>query len=160
MEILTFTTLYPSQTRPQHGIFVETRLRKLVESGAVDARVMTPCPWFPFASFESESEFDGRGYWVAFEPVAFTATTGEGLSTNMDAGAPQPLAHYAATGICDGDVGRQVLQPVNADGSSVWKQGRTVPVKRFWRSTSAGSAAAAAVATRRSEAVMMRKGIK
>jgi teichuronic acid biosynthesis glycosyltransferase TuaC len=29
---------------------VETRLRKLVESGAVSARVVSPCPWFPFAS--------------------------------------------------------------------------------------------------------------
>lgn len=50
MQILTFTTLYPSATRPQHGIFVETRLRKLVESGRVEARVVAPCPWFPFVS--------------------------------------------------------------------------------------------------------------
>lgn len=50
MQILTFTTLYPSAARPQHGIFVETRLRKLVESGAVAARVVAPSPWFPFAS--------------------------------------------------------------------------------------------------------------
>ena len=50
MQILTFTTLYPSEARPQHGIFVETRLRKLVESGAVRARVIAPCPWFPFMS--------------------------------------------------------------------------------------------------------------
>ncbi|MFZ3236447.1 MAG: glycosyltransferase family 4 protein [Stellaceae bacterium] len=50
MQILTFTTLYPSASRPQHGIFVETRLRKLVESGAVAARVVAPCPWFPIAS--------------------------------------------------------------------------------------------------------------
>ena len=50
MRILTFTTLYPSAARPTHGIFVETRLRKLVESGAVSARVVAPCPWFPFAS--------------------------------------------------------------------------------------------------------------
>jgi hypothetical protein len=28
-----------------------------------------------------------------------------------------------------GDAGHQVLQPVNADGSSVFKQGSTVPVK-------------------------------
>ena len=47
LSILTFTTLYPSATRPQHGIFVETRLRKLVDSGAVAARVVAPCPWFP-----------------------------------------------------------------------------------------------------------------
>jgi teichuronic acid biosynthesis glycosyltransferase TuaC len=50
VQILTFTTLYPSASLPQHGIFVETRLRKLVESGAVAARVVAPCPWFPFAS--------------------------------------------------------------------------------------------------------------
>src|SRR5713101_7729380 len=50
MQILTFTTLYPSEARPQHGIFVETRLRMLVESGALDARVVAPCPWFPLAS--------------------------------------------------------------------------------------------------------------
>jgi teichuronic acid biosynthesis glycosyltransferase TuaC len=50
LRILTFSTLYPSTARPTHGIFVETRLRKLVESGAVSARVVAPCPWFPFAS--------------------------------------------------------------------------------------------------------------
>lgn len=50
MRILTFTTLYPSAARPTHGIFVETRLRKLAESGAVSARVVAPCPWFPSAS--------------------------------------------------------------------------------------------------------------
>jgi hypothetical protein len=36
---------------------------------------------------------------------------------------------YASSGMCDGDVGHQVLLPINADGTSVWKQGRTVPVK-------------------------------
>jgi teichuronic acid biosynthesis glycosyltransferase TuaC len=50
VRILTFTTLYPSVLQPQHGIFVETRLRNLVENGAVEARVVAPCPWFPFAS--------------------------------------------------------------------------------------------------------------
>ena len=50
MQILTFTTLYPNAERPQHGIFVETRLNKLVESGRVAARILAPSPWFPFAS--------------------------------------------------------------------------------------------------------------
>jgi glycosyltransferase involved in cell wall biosynthesis len=50
VRILTFTTLYPNLLQPQHGIFVETRLRKLVASGDVSARVVAPCPWFPFAS--------------------------------------------------------------------------------------------------------------
>lgn len=50
VRILTFTTLYPNAAQPQHGIFVETRLRKLVDSGVVAARVVAPCPWFPLAS--------------------------------------------------------------------------------------------------------------
>jgi glycosyltransferase involved in cell wall biosynthesis len=49
LRILTFTSLYPSSARPQFGIFVETRLRQLVAGGAVSARVVAPCPWFPFA---------------------------------------------------------------------------------------------------------------
>ncbi len=50
MRVLTFTTLYPNAAQPQHGVFVENRLRKLVASGAVEARVLAPVPWFPFAS--------------------------------------------------------------------------------------------------------------
>jgi hypothetical protein len=34
-----------------------------------------------------------------------------------------------ATGSCDGSAGRTVLQPVNADGTSVFKKGSTVPIK-------------------------------
>lgn len=44
---LLFSTLYPSQLRPGFGIFVETRLRHLLASGEVDARVVAPVPWFP-----------------------------------------------------------------------------------------------------------------
>jgi len=45
--ILTFSSLYPNEAQPVNGIFVETRLRHLVESGAIDARVVAPVPWFP-----------------------------------------------------------------------------------------------------------------
>jgi len=47
MKILTFSTLFPNTEKPGHGIFVETRLRHLVASGRVDARVMAPVGWFP-----------------------------------------------------------------------------------------------------------------
>jgi glycosyltransferase involved in cell wall biosynthesis len=49
MRILTFTTLFPNEASPQHGIFVENRLRHLLASGQVSARVVAPVPWFPFA---------------------------------------------------------------------------------------------------------------
>lgn len=43
---LLFSSLYPSSIRPGHGIFVETRLRELLATGKVDARVVSPIPWF------------------------------------------------------------------------------------------------------------------
>ncbi|HEX9173229.1 MAG TPA: glycosyltransferase family 4 protein, partial [Telluria sp.] len=49
MKILTFSTLFPNSEKPGHGIFVETRLRHLVASGQVEARVVAPVPWFPSA---------------------------------------------------------------------------------------------------------------
>lgn len=48
MRILTFTTLYPSAARPQHGVFVENRLRNLLADCPVQSRVVAPVPWFPF----------------------------------------------------------------------------------------------------------------
>jgi hypothetical protein len=36
---------------------------------------------------------------------------------------------YATTGMCYGGPGHQILQPINADGTSVSKQGSTVPAK-------------------------------
>ena len=47
VSILTVSTLYPNDVQPSHGIFVETRLRKLVASGLVDAHVIAPVPWLP-----------------------------------------------------------------------------------------------------------------
>jgi len=47
LRLLTFSTLYPSATRPNHGVFVENRLRHLVASGNVTSTVVAPVPWFP-----------------------------------------------------------------------------------------------------------------
>jgi len=47
LKILTYTTLFPNAAQPTHGVFVENRLRNLVETGAVNARVVAPVPWFP-----------------------------------------------------------------------------------------------------------------
>jgi len=47
MKLLTFSTLYPNAQQPNHGIFVETRLRYLVASGKAESRVVAPVPWFP-----------------------------------------------------------------------------------------------------------------
>jgi len=47
MRLLTFSTLYPNAADPSHGVFVETRLRHLVASGEVSARVVAPVAYFP-----------------------------------------------------------------------------------------------------------------
>ena len=59
VKVLLFSTLYPSSVRPIHGIFVETRLRELLKTGAVQAKVVAPVPWFPFkgARFGAYAKF-------------------------------------------------------------------------------------------------------
>ncbi len=67
LRILTFTTLYPNSAMPQHGVFVENRLRQLLGSGEVVARVLAPVPYFPF-----RSPWFGRYAALARAPLAET----------------------------------------------------------------------------------------
>ena len=48
IRVLTVTTLYPNAMQPSHGVFVENRVRHLVDSEAVQLKVVAPIPWFPF----------------------------------------------------------------------------------------------------------------
>lgn len=50
IKILTFSTLYPNAAQPTHGIFVENRLRHLLESGEIEVKVVAPVPWFPLTN--------------------------------------------------------------------------------------------------------------
>ncbi len=45
--LLTFTTLFPNAEQPNHGIFVENRLRHLVATGEATPTVLAPVPFFP-----------------------------------------------------------------------------------------------------------------
>lgn len=47
LRLLTFSTLFPHAARPNHGIFVENRLRHLLGSGEATSTVLAPVPWFP-----------------------------------------------------------------------------------------------------------------
>jgi len=62
IRILVFTSLYPNAVMPRHGVFVEERLRHLVDSGRVSATVVAPVPWFPFGH-------SGFGTYAAFAKV-------------------------------------------------------------------------------------------
>ena len=60
--ILVFSTLYPNAAQPNHGVFVENRLRYTLALGGLDAAVLAPAPYFPF----SHSAF---GRYAAFASV-------------------------------------------------------------------------------------------
>jgi len=62
---------------------------------------------------------------VGSYPITCSGQSSTNYSINYVPGALKIL--YASAGPCDGNVGHQILQPINADGSSVWKQGSTVP---------------------------------
>lgn len=80
LRVLTVTTLYPSSVNPRHGIFVETRLRKLLEAAPVDVRVIAPVPWFPssaeafgrYAQFAEIPQRENRHGIVVRHPRYFT----------------------------------------------------------------------------------------
>lgn len=47
LRLLTFTSLFPNREQPNHGIFVENRLRHLIASGEAHSVVVAPVPYFP-----------------------------------------------------------------------------------------------------------------
>lgn len=80
LDLLLFSTLFPSAAQPRHGIFVEERLRQLARSCPVSARVVAPVPWFPLrgerfglygvhASVPRQETRDGREVWHPRYPV-------------------------------------------------------------------------------------------
>jgi glycosyltransferase involved in cell wall biosynthesis len=59
MRIVTFSSLFPNPAQPGLGLFVAERLRHLLASGSVEARIVAPVPWFPstHSRFGKYSEF-------------------------------------------------------------------------------------------------------
>jgi glycosyltransferase involved in cell wall biosynthesis len=47
VRLLTLSTLFPNARRPRHGIFIANRLRRLCDTGRVDATVIAALPRFP-----------------------------------------------------------------------------------------------------------------
>ena len=47
LKLLTFTSLFPNPAQPRLGVFVENRLRHLLNTGEVETKVVAPVPWYP-----------------------------------------------------------------------------------------------------------------
>ena len=50
LRVLTFTTLYPNAAKPNHGVFVENRLRQTLARHDLRSTVVAPVPFFPFTA--------------------------------------------------------------------------------------------------------------
>ena len=59
LRVLTFSSLFPNEAMPRHGLFVERRLRHLVDTDEIESRVVAPVPWFPSrnSAFGSYAKF-------------------------------------------------------------------------------------------------------
>ena len=67
IRLLTFSTLFPNEAQPTHGVFVENRLHHLLASGEAAATVLAPVPWFPSAA-------PRFGAWATYARVPLTET--------------------------------------------------------------------------------------
>lgn len=54
LRVLTFSSLYPNEANPRHGIFVEQRLRQLTAAKPLEPFVVAPVPWLPLAGIFGE----------------------------------------------------------------------------------------------------------
>lgn len=85
MKILTLTSLYPNAAQPNHGVFVENRLRHLASRGALECHVVAPVPWFPsadprfgrYAQFARAPAFETR-HGIAIEHPRYPHLPGIG----------------------------------------------------------------------------------
>lgn len=102
IRLLVFTTLYPNAAQPYHGIFVEERLRHLLATGKIQARVLAPVPWFPssnarfgrYAAFAQVPRFERRHgieIWHPRYPVI--PKVGMTLAPFLLAAAMWPILH-------------------------------------------------------------------
>jgi glycosyltransferase involved in cell wall biosynthesis len=102
LRLLTFSSLYPNAAMPNHGIFVENRLRHLVASGAAEATVLAPVPWFPFRKGEAAGapDFEQR-HGIEVHHPRFLAIPKLGLAVSpalLFACAARGLARLRAEG--------------------------------------------------------------
>ncbi len=88
VRLLTFSSLYPNAAQPNHGVFVENRLRHLIASGEAESTVLAPVPWFPLRAGPDAPARETRHGIVVHHP-RFLAAPGIGMATN-------PLTLYRA----------------------------------------------------------------
>jgi teichuronic acid biosynthesis glycosyltransferase TuaC len=111
LRVLVFSSLFPSEVRPRHGIFVETRLAQLTKDYPIDARVIAPVPWFP----SSSRRF---GVYAAFAATPRRATRPNGVPVTYPRYAMLPKV---GTALQPGSMARAALADVLALQCAGWQ---------------------------------------
>jgi glycosyltransferase involved in cell wall biosynthesis len=128
IRLLTFSTLYPNAAQSHHGVFVENRLRHLVESGEATSTVIAPVPWFPssnpvFGTWarQASAPRDENRHGLAVHHPRFVALPRLGLLTNptmLYAAARTAIQRLVAKGLTFDAIDGHYLYP---DGiAAVW----------------------------------------
>jgi teichuronic acid biosynthesis glycosyltransferase TuaC len=119
IRLLTFSTLFPNSVRPNHGIFVENRLRHLVATGEAVSRVLAPVPWFPLRHTPVPAREERNGLLV--EHPRYLAIPLVGMSVApalLYLAARRALARMCAEGFAFDAIDAHYLYP---DGvAAVW----------------------------------------
>ncbi len=121
IRLLTFSTLYPHAARPNHGVFVENRLRHLVLGGEATSTVLAPVPRRPLGA-APVPEAARHGFRVLHP--AFLALPGLGLLTapaSLYAAARPAMARLLAEGCVFDAIDGHYLYP---DGVVAVRLGR------------------------------------
>jgi hypothetical protein len=133
------------------GYYSSAEILDVVSDQSITFTSTPPSPAVLAGSYTPSATGGGSGNPVVFsvDPattacalsggvVSFNAIGGCTIDANQAGSGgfnPAPQAQqsfaivYAPGGTCNGDAGHTILQPINADGSSVFKAGSTVPAK-------------------------------
>src|ERR671919_1013739 len=57
MKVLVFTTLYPNNVWPNHGVFIKERMTQFAKHEKCEIRVIAPVPYFPAINFNWRWQF-------------------------------------------------------------------------------------------------------
>lgn len=177
IRVLLFSSLFPSSVRPIHGIFVETRLLELVNSGQVLVKVIAPVPWFPLSGrhfgdyglFAATPKFEQRSGIDVYHPRYFLPPkVGMNLAPHSMALAALPLVerliqqgfdfdlidahYYYPDGVAAGIIARKLGKPfvVTARGTDL----NLIPAYAYPRQLILRTAAAASASIGVCQALM------
>jgi hypothetical protein len=82
LRLLTFSTLYPNPAQPNHGVFVENRLRHQLGSGGAVSTVLAPVPWFPGRGAANATGTVEERHGITVHHPRFLAVPGLGMWSN------------------------------------------------------------------------------